>query len=136
MKIKSITRGQKAFREKLLDKMSAYNKSRVGDVGWKSLSLEGVDEKGRFLGGLTGSTYLGWFYVDLLIVDQKARGQGIGKRLLQEAEAWAQKQGCRAVNLNTITFQAPGFYKKMGYRVFGKLPYAKGNTRFYFKKGL
>ncbi len=135
-KIKSISRNHKEFREKLLHKMSAYNKSRVGDVGWKTLNLEMVDQNGKFMGGLTGSSYLGWFYVDLLFVDEKFRGRGIGKRLLQEAEAWAKKKGCRNINLNTITFQAPGFYRKMGYRVFGKLSYPKGNVRFYFKKKL
>ena len=135
-KIKSISRNQKGFREKLLGKMAVYNKSRVGDVGWKNLSLEMVDANGKFMGGLTGSSYLGWFYVDLLFVDEKYRGRGNGKKLLREAEAAAKKWGCRNMNLNTITFQAPGFYRKMGYRVFGKLAYAKGNVRYFFKKKL
>ena len=135
-KIKTISRNQKEYRDKLLHKMSAYNKSKVGDVGWKSLSLEIVDKNGKFIGGLTGSSFLGWFYVDLLFVDKKYRGQGIGKRLLQEAEAWAKKKACRNINLNTITFQSPGFYQKMGYQVFGELAYPKGNVRYYFKKRL
>ncbi len=134
--IKKISRNQKEFREKLLHKMSAYSKSKVGDVGWKSLSLKMVDEKGKFMGGLTGSSFLGWFYVDLLFVDEKYRGRSIGKKLLQEAENWAKKKGCRNINLNTITFQAPGFYRKRGYQVFAKLPYPHGNIRYYFKKKL
>ena len=136
LKVRSLSRSQKEFGKKLLRKLSAYNQSKAGDVGWKSLSLEMVDPKGKFVGGLTGSTYLKWLYVDLLFVEAKYRGQGIGKRLLQEAEAWARKRGCRGINLNTITFQAPGFYRKMGYRVFGKLAYPQGNTRYFFKKKL
>ncbi len=134
--IKTVSRNQKDFREKLLHKMSAYNKNKVGDVGWKSLNLEVVDKNGKFMGGLTGSSFLEWFYVDLIFVDQKYRGRGIGKRLLKEAEAWAKKKGCRNINLNTITFQAPEFYRKMGYQVFGELVYPKGNVRYYFKKKL
>lgn len=135
-KIKSITRDHKKYREKLIHKISAYNKSKIGDVGWKNLSLEMVDKSGKFMGGLTGSSFLGWFYVDLLFVDGKYRGRGIGKRLLQEAESWAKKKGCRHIHLNTITFQAPGFYRKMGYQIYGKLAYPKGNIRYYFKKKL
>jgi GNAT superfamily N-acetyltransferase len=135
-KIKVISRNQNKFREKMVHKLLAYNESKAGDVGWKSLSLEMSDSKGRFMGGLTGNRFLGWFYVDLLFVEEKVRGKGIGKRLLRAAESWARKNGCRNINLNTITFQAPGFYRKMGYRVFGKLTYPKGNVRYYFKKKL
>jgi GNAT superfamily N-acetyltransferase len=135
-KIKVIARNQNKFREKMVRKLLAYNESKAGDVGWKSLSLEMSDSKGRFMGGLTGNRFLGWFYVDLLFVEEKVRGKGIGKRLLRAAESWARKNGCRNIDLNTITFQAPGFYRKMGYRVFGKLTYPKGNVRYYFRKKL
>jgi GNAT superfamily N-acetyltransferase len=63
-----------------------------------------------------------------LIVDERFRGQGIGRALLQRAEAWAARQGCRAVGVrsNTIRADAPAFYTSMGYetiktqRVFRK----------------
>lgn len=135
-KIRFISRNQGQFGKKLLHKLSAYNKRKVGDLGWKRLDLEMVDRNGKFVGGLTGSSYMRWFYVDILFVEEKYRGKGIGKRLLQRAQAWAKKKGCRNINLNTITFQAPGFYRKMGYRVYGKLPYPKGNVRYFLRKKL
>ncbi len=134
--IKVVSRNQTGFREKILTKLLAYNTGKVGATGWKSLNLEARDEKGKFLGGLIGSTYLKWFYVDLLFVEEKTRGRGVGKQLLAEAEAWAKKRNCQNVNLNTITFQAPGFYRKLGYKVFGRLPYPKGHVRYFFKKKL
>jgi GNAT superfamily N-acetyltransferase len=135
--IKFISKHQKKFRDKLVVKIQAYNKSKVGPLGWKSISLEAKNEKGKFIGGLTGSTFLGWLYVDILFVDQNYRGQGVGKQLLHQAEVWAKKRGCKYVNLNTITFQAPGFYRKLGYRLYGKLePYPKGHIRYYLKKKL
>lgn len=57
-KIKYISRNQKEFGKKLLHKLSAFNKSKVGDVGWMSLNLEMVDKNGKFMGGLTGSSFL------------------------------------------------------------------------------
>jgi GNAT superfamily N-acetyltransferase len=134
--IKIITRDQAGFRKKVVHKLSAYNESKVGPVGWKEIGLEARNEKGKFIGGLTGSTYLGWLYVDLLFVEEKYRGQGVGKQLLQKAETWAKKRGCHHVNLNTITFQAPGFYRKLGFKVFGRLAYPKGNVRYFLKKKL
>jgi len=63
-----------------------------------------------------------------LIVDERFRGQGVGRALLQDAEAWAARQGCRSVGVrsNTIRKDAPAFYTSMGYetiksqRVFRK----------------
>jgi hypothetical protein len=37
--------------------------------------------------------------------------------------------------LDSFSFQAPGFYKKLGYSVFGTLPdFPKGETRYFFSK--
>jgi hypothetical protein len=41
------------------------------------------------------------------------------------------------VFLDTFSFQAPGFYQKLGYRVFGELvDFPPGHTRQYLTKRL
>lgn len=63
-----------------------------------------------------------------LIMEERFRGQGVGRALLQRAEAWAAGQGCRAVGVrsNMIRTDALAFYTSMGYetiktqRVFRK----------------
>ena len=54
-----------------------------------------------------------------LVVDGSVRGQGIGERLMQAAEAWAKEQGCASVYLrsNTIRTRAHEFYKRIGYEI-------------------
>jgi ribosomal protein S18 acetylase RimI-like enzyme len=65
------------------------------------------------------------------------RGAGAGRRLMMEAEAEALRRGCCAAELDTFSFQARGFYERLGYSVFGALEdYAPGQSRFYMRKRL
>jgi len=52
-----------------------------------------------------------------LVVDSSMRGQGIGHRLVREAEAWARSKGHQALNVrcNVIRTQAHVFYEGMGF---------------------
>ncbi|MGD9217079.1 MAG: GNAT family N-acetyltransferase, partial [Desulfobacteraceae bacterium] len=51
-----------------------------------------------------------------LIVAQEARGKGIGKELLQEAESWAGKRVNKIrIRANEIRNSAHAFYKNQGY---------------------
>ena len=74
------------------------------------------------LGGLSGRTGRGWLYVELLALPMAEQGHGLGRRLMAMAEAEAIRRGCKGAFLNTIAYQAPVFYEKLGYREFGRLP--------------
>lgn len=52
-----------------------------------------------------------------LIVDENERGCGIGQRLMQHAQQWANEQGCKniLVRSNIARQQAHDFYQKIGY---------------------
>lgn len=63
-----------------------------------------------------------------LIVDERARGAGLGRELLAAAEKWARAQGCRAIRVrsNVVRGRAHAFYEREGFvaiktqRVFEK----------------
>ena len=105
-------------RESLLQ----FNKDQVGDDGHTPLNLVEYDANGDIVAGILGGTYWGWMYVDILWVREDQHGNGIGSRLLLEAEAVARERGCHHVHLDTMSWQAPDFYKKHGYEVVGILP--------------
>lgn len=52
-----------------------------------------------------------------LVVDRDHRKQGIGRMLLQRAEAWAVQQGCSLVRLwsSSTRTAAHAFYEHVGY---------------------
>lgn len=70
------------------------------------------------LGGILGRTSLGLCFLDLVFLPDRLRGQDIGSRMMAAAEEEARRRRCRAIVLYTISFQAPRFYEKLGYRIF------------------
>ncbi len=86
------------------------------------------------VGGLYGMDGFGWAFVKYLAVPDAYRGQGLGSRLLAEAEAIARARGYIGVWLDTFEFQARPFYEKLGYSVFGELEGAPNAIPRYFLK--
>lgn len=54
--------------------------------------------------------------IQYLFVSEQLRGQRIGSKLLETAEAEAKKRGCKYAFVDPFSFQAPTFYKNHGYR--------------------
>ena len=133
--IKYVSQPKKILKKSLGRQLDLYNKSKMGFVNWKDLGIEAKDPKGKLVGGLVGGTYWGWLQVYELWVDAAYRDEGLGTTLLREAEALARKRGCRHVHLDTFSFQAPGFYRKLGFKKLGVLkPFPRGNARYYLYK--
>ena len=114
----------------------AYNTLKAGKMGYVPVSIS-LREKGKIVGGIVGEIFFGWMFVSLFWIDDKYRGKGFGQRLLEAAEARARKNGVKNVYLDTFSFQAPAFYKKLGYREFGRLKdYPVGHDRVWMTKAL
>ena len=64
------------------------------------------------------------------------RGRGIGRALIGALEAEARRRGASKASLDTYSWQAEGFYIKLGYRVWGRLAYPNGTERIYLAKPL
>lgn len=127
-----------ALREAILQPLRAFNESKIGPLKPETLAIALRDpESGAVTGGLWGTSAAGWLYVDLLVVPEPCRGQGLGSELLRQAEDIARKRGCIGLFLSTGTFQAPGFYEKLGFTAFGTLSdYPPGHATIYYMKRL
>ena len=109
-----------------------------GGMWVKDLTFFLRDDSGAVRGGVFGNCgSFGWLYVDTLYVEEELRGNGYGEKLMSMIETDAANRGCRFAYLNTFTFQAPGFYEKLGYREFARLDdFPPGHSRVFLRKDI
>ncbi|GGA36079.1 GNAT family N-acetyltransferase [Pelagibacterium lentulum] len=131
---------QPESRAGILDGLVAFNRSQTPEFTGvlKNIGLTLTDpETGKVDGGLTGRIGFGRLFVELLFVPERLRGQGVGRQLMERAEAVAREYGCNGVWLDTFSFQAPDFYATLGYTIFGELAdYPPGHRRYFLHKSL
>ena len=123
-------------RELIDDGLGAYNASFLRDPSYAYFGFFVRDEAGVIRAGLIGNTYAGWLFVNLLWVHDDLRRIGIGRGLLAQAERHGIALGCHSAWLDTFSFQAPEFYRKLGYREFARLDYPPDHHRLFLKKSL
>jgi GNAT superfamily N-acetyltransferase len=124
------------IRRGILGPLVRFNETRAGAEKFHLLVIVlSHPETGEVLGGLWGETIYSHLHVDLLFVPEELRGTGIGRRLMGDAETEAIRRGCRGAWLDTFSFQARGFYERLGYAVFGTIDDCPpGHHRFFLKK--
>lgn len=126
-----------AIAQALLEGLLAHNARFAGAPDNRPLSVLVRDAgSGAVRGGLTGRTRYGWLYVDTFFLPEDLRGGGQGARILHAAEDEARARGCVGSYLDTLSFQAAGFYEKQGYTRVGALPdYPRaGQAKYFYMK--
>lgn len=93
-----------------------------------------VFDDDTLIGGAIGFVDFNWYFLDLLWIDEKYRGQDIGTKLIREIEKFSIQENLTGVRMETWDFQARGFYEKMGYSVFAQIEDCPPGTIDYFLK--
>jgi ribosomal protein S18 acetylase RimI-like enzyme len=136
-RIVAETRNARAVEKRVLAGLIAYNTEKAGAPKYRKLVLSARDAKRRLVGGLTGDLYWNALYIHLLWLKPGVRGEGLGTRLMQEAERIARRARKELISLSTYSFQAPAFYRRLGYRSVGGIRgYPRGATRYFLVKRL
>ena len=83
-----------------------------------------------------GDVYNGWFYLTDLFIERSYRGQGLGAAILEKLEDRVATLGIMNFWTLTAGYEAPGFYKKQGYKVILEQEnwYATGHSRITLGK--
>ncbi len=114
-----------------------FNIQQAGPTDWRVLNVFARDSSGQLIGGLLGNTYWGWLSIGFFWIQESWRHKGLGKKLLHAAEGEAISRGCHSSQLDSFSFQAPGFYEANGYETFGTLEnFPFGHRRVFLRKRL
>ena len=117
--------------------ISHYNQTKITIADNKSQTFFLRDEEGVVMGGVHGNYGGDWLYISTLWVSDQVRDSGYGSQLMQLIEEAAMKAGCKNAYLDTFSYQAPEFYKKLGYTVFAELEdFPAGHIRIFLRKML
>ena len=94
-------------------------------------------ETGELIGGLRGACYWNTLHIELMWLSDEARGSGIGKQVIKQAEEFASEKGCGKALVETTSWQARPFYEKNGYTLLATLEgRPKGHASPYLAKTL
>jgi GNAT superfamily N-acetyltransferase len=119
MEIRILDTAAAADRAELEERIHAFNVEQTGYRDGRDLCCFVRDDRGRLVAGVDGFTWGGYARIDGLWVDEALRGGGLGRRLLEAAEAEALRRGCATIVLDTHEFQAPWLYERFGYELAG-----------------
>ena len=119
------------------DQINTFNCETTGYFDFHPLAIFVRDEQGRIVAGLTGGMWGGCCEIKFLWVHEDLRGQGYRTRLMRAAEQEALAHGYSVIVLSSHSFQAPGFYQKLGYEVVGETEgYPRAHSVIYLRKKL
>ena len=121
----------------LEDRLYEFNAKTTGIGDALGLAIFERDDQDEVVAGLCGHTWGGCCEIRQLWVHEKVRGLGIGRRLLELAEREARRRECFQIILATHSFQAPGFYLRLGFEIVASVPeYPRGHQHLHLRKVL
>jgi GNAT superfamily N-acetyltransferase len=133
-----VTRtAQPEVRNLIARRLQEFNAPFLGDHPFGTLDVLVHSAGGELVGGLVGEFAFGWFSVQVLWIEESQRGSGVGTTILKRAEDAAVEYGCHSASVETMSFQAPGFYEKHGYVRVGVIDgYPGGAQKIFMRKHL
>jgi GNAT superfamily N-acetyltransferase len=122
--------------KKLAEELMRFNEERSMPMrGLPLVILVNDPETNEVVGGMYGATAYDRLKIQLIYLPEKLRGNGLGRKLMKMAEEEAARRGCRGILLETYSFQARGFYERLGYEVYGTVEdFPPGHSMFAMKK--
>ena len=132
----SVERTIGKTKRAVLDGLIRYNNEQLGKQRYKRLAIS-LREGNEIVGGIVGEVWTAVLFIQFFWLKQGLRGRGFGTKLIRAIEDEARRFGARRSYVDTMSFQAPGFYRTRGYKEFGSIEgYPGGVTRHWFTKTL
>ena len=130
---------QKSY-DRVVELLVEYNLSKTKQFEKeinKPIEIIARNELNEIIGGLYGRSLWGTLEIKTFVVKTENRNEGIGRKLIEQAEKEAKNRNCRFISLDTFSFQAPEFYEKLGFIKIGtETDFPKGFEKLYYRKKL
>jgi ribosomal protein S18 acetylase RimI-like enzyme len=121
----------------LEERLYEFNRTVTGINDGRALGVFVRDDSGRIVAAAIGHTWGGTCELRQVWVAEAQRRAGLGRRLVAAAEAEATRRGCSQLVLVTHSFQAPNFYRRLGFEVVSELSdYPRGHAYLLLRKSL
>jgi GNAT superfamily N-acetyltransferase len=132
----SVERTVGKTKKAVLGGLIRYNNEKMGKQKYKRLAVS-LREGDTVVGGIVGEVWTAVLFIQLFWLEQRLRRKGFGAKLIKAIEDEARRFGATHSYVDTMSFQAPGFYRTCGYKEFGSIEgYPGGVTRHWFTKTL
>ncbi len=123
-------------KKAVLDGLIAYNTEKLGKQKYKRFAVS-LRQGKKIVGGIVGEVWTAVLFIQFFWLDEKFRGKGQGTKLIKAIEKEAKRFGATRAYVDTLSVQAPGFYRSCGYKQFGSIGgYPRKITRHWFTKPL
>lgn len=126
------------FKQFIYDCFAQYSIEVMGFDGLSEDSIAFIiEESGKFIGTCVVQLFWGQLHIKYLLVDKEYRNRGIAKQLLTHVFNFGKTKGCTLAYVETMSFQAPLFYQKLGFKVeLIRHGFSGGISFYYLKKDL
>jgi GNAT superfamily N-acetyltransferase len=132
----SVERTLTQTKKAVLGGLGRYNDEKLGKQRYKRFAIS-LRDGNKIVGGIIGELWTAVLYIQYFWLEQKFRKKGFGGKLIKTIEDEARRLGATRAYVDTMSFQAPGFYRANGYEEFGSIEgYPGGVTRHWFTKSL
>ncbi len=138
MNVKVTDKIDQESYDRIVELLVEYNLSKTQQFYKeinKPIEIIARNNNGEIIGGLYGRSIWGTLEIKTFVVKTENRNDGIGRKLIIEAEKEAKNRNCRFISLDTFSFQAPEFYEKLGFKKIGtETDFPKGFEKYYYRK--
>jgi GNAT superfamily N-acetyltransferase len=132
----SVERTIGKTKRAVLGGLIRYNGEKLGKQKYRRFAVS-LRDKDAIVGGIVGEVWMTVLFIQLFWIEERFRGKGHGTALMEKIEAEARRFGAVRSYLDTMSIQAPRFYRACGYKEFGAIEgYPGGVTRHWFTKAL
>ena len=112
----TVGKADSALDQLLNDELDKFNAAATPGVAAAEELTVRAEQEGELVAGISGWTWGQAAGIGMTWVREDHRGAGVATSAMSAFESEAKNRGCTHVFVTSFTFQAPGFYQRLGYR--------------------